>query len=715
MRSGGPFRTCIATVFGSLCVASLSWAGVCPGSSCDGPAELPRTYLDTTLATNFPGNFAGYVTKTVCASGCHYTSFQTALNNIHSDGGDTKGEIIRLGSGQTFTGNFTLPAYSMAPGKWIVIRTNVPDSSLPPEGERIDPSYSPVLAKLISTNASPTITTVSGAAHSNHYWFMGVEFGVPTTSNLNYELIQIGNSNETSVSTLPDHIFVDRCFIYGNATGDIRRGVEANGIAIAVINSHIREFHDRGADAQAICSWNSPGPFKIVNNYLEGSGENVMFGGADSKIANLVPQDIEIRFNYFFKPTKWYIKSPYRDYAGIPWVVKNLLEFKNAQRMLVEGNVFENNWGGQGQSGWGIVVTPRNQNGANPWVTITDLTYRFNFLRHSGGAVNLSGADDIHPSLPTQRVSFHDNIFEDLAVNIWNGTGWGFQNLNGGAGTSLTPPSDLVYNHNTGFSDETTFQVGSRQASNIVGFEFTNNIFSYAKYGFKGDSTASGNIALSLYYSNPIFQSNVLAVPPSGFSASSYPPNNSFPSSWGAVQFVNFNGGKGGDYHLSGGSPYKGAASDATARQAASLSTDIGADNDAVILYTCYALTGIPSTSCTSLPPSTPPPSAGGPPPIPPPPGVSVPPIPTPVVFPNPWRSDRHTTPSIRFDPLPSGGNLRIFTISGHLVRDIPFSGSSATWDLTDKSGTRVASGIYLYLVVDPAGQTARGRLAIIR
>ena len=43
--------------------------------------------------------------------------------------------------------------------------------------------------------------------------------------------------------------------------------------------------------------WNGPGPFLIENNYLEAAGENVMFGGSDPSIANLVPSNITIRRN----------------------------------------------------------------------------------------------------------------------------------------------------------------------------------------------------------------------------------------------------------------------------------------------------------------------------------------------------------------------------------------------------------------------------------
>lgn len=57
-----------------------------------------------------------------------------------------------------------------------------------------------------------------------------------------------------------------------------------------------------GQDTQAIVAWITLGPIKIVNNFLEAAGENVMFGGADPRIPDAVVSDIEIRQNHFFKP-----------------------------------------------------------------------------------------------------------------------------------------------------------------------------------------------------------------------------------------------------------------------------------------------------------------------------------------------------------------------------------------------------------------------------
>ena len=130
-----------------------------------------------------------------------------------------------------------------------------------------------------------------------------------------------------------------------------------------MIGSYISDIHVVGQDAQAILGWNGPGPFKIANNELEASGENVMFGGA-ARASNNIPSDIEIRGNHFFKPLSWRVGSP--SYAGHHWSVKNLLEFKNAQRVLVTGNILENNWL-DSQIGMAFLLTPRAEFGKAPW------------------------------------------------------------------------------------------------------------------------------------------------------------------------------------------------------------------------------------------------------------------------------------------------------------------------------------------------------------
>jgi hypothetical protein len=103
-------------------------------------------------------------------------------------------------------------------------------------------------------------------------------------------------------------------------------------------------------------------------------------------------------------------------------------------------------------------------------------------------------------------------------------------------------------------------------------------------------------------------------------------------------------------------------------------------------------------------------------PPQPPPPGGnSTTSVFSPRAYPNPWRADRGYAPQITFDQLTGNSTIKIFTVSGHLVRTLTTGNPSTTWDLTNDSGDRVASGIYIYLVTNDQGQSARGKVVVIR
>lgn len=80
-------------------------------------------------------------------------------------------------------------------------------------------------------------------------------------------------------------------------------------------------------------------------------------------------------------------------------------------------------------------------------------------------------------------------------------------------------------------------------------------------------------------------------------------------------------------------------------------------------------------------------------------------------VYPNPWQSDKHS----------GSPTVKIFTVSGHLARSLDAPGGSVTWDLTNGSGDKVASGIYVYLITvgdtgyGGNGQKLRAKLAVIK
>ena len=186
---------------------------------------------------------------------------------------------------------------------WIVIRTSA-SSNLPPRGTRVTPSDANLMPKIVTPNSDSALRTAPGA---HHYKLVGLEITVTSDVATLYNLVALGDGDgftQNTLETIPSDLVIDRCYIHGTATGDVRRGIALNSASTSITDSRVSDIHEVEADSQAICGWNGPGPFKIVNNYLEGAGENVLLA-ADARIAGLVPSDIEFRRNHVYKPLTW--------------------------------------------------------------------------------------------------------------------------------------------------------------------------------------------------------------------------------------------------------------------------------------------------------------------------------------------------------------------------------------------------------------------------
>ncbi|MFN2567925.1 MAG: hypothetical protein ABR499_23290 [Gemmatimonadaceae bacterium] len=488
--------------------------------------ELPRVFVDTRYAPP-TGR-----THTVRAG----ESVQAALDAAQP------GDAILLEAGASFVGNFTLPA--KAGSGWIVIRSAAADANLPPAETRVTPSFAAVLPKLVSPNANAALRTAPGA---HHYRVIGVELTVASNVMVNYGIVVLGTPNQRSLDQVPHDIILDRVYVHGHATLNTNRCVALNSAATAVIDSYLAECHAKGFDSQAICGWNGPGPFKIVNNYLEGAGENVMFGGADPSIPNLTPSDIEIRRNHFARPPSW---------KGV-WTVKNLFELKHAQRVLVEGNVFENHWA-DAQDGSAIVWKSVNENGGAPWSVTRDVTFRFNTLRNAGGGITLLARPQEFPAVRASRFKIEHNVFDSINVGPFTGHGRLFQVIQGVEGITIE--------HNTTFTPNMVliFDV-LPQAAN---FTFRNNLTTRGQYGVFGSGKGEGLDAITFYAApGHKFERNVLIGPDNG---AVYPADTFLPATVDEVRFVDY---AGANYRLAPGSPYAKKATDGT---------DPGADIGAV-------------------------------------------------------------------------------------------------------------------------------------
>lgn len=465
------------------------------------------------------------------------------------------GDIIKLTKGSTYVGPFTIPNLSGSSYVYVV-STGDPGSGgtgLPAAGTRVGTGDAASMAKIQVTAAagSAAIKTVAG---SHHFRFVGIEVCAGPTTTDNVSTLITTNNSETSDSQLSNNIIFDRCYVHGgtSATAAGRRGFYLNGASIAVIDSYIEGFFENGFDSQGILIVQGTGPFKIHNNYIEGASENLMCGGVDPTITNSVPSDITITHNYFFKRTAW---------LGAGHNVKNLLEFKNAKRVLVEGNKFENNWA-DGQVGYSLLITPRNQDGSAPWCATQDITIRKNKFFNLGQGFNILGADNINTSQRTTRILIENNLID--VTGYGSSQGRIFQILDG--------PNYVTISHNTAFCAGTSpFTAYSDNTPKSDHFIFRDNLLANGDIGFSGTATVGATTTLAAFYtSNAIFTKNVII---SG-NAGQNPANNFFPANNAAVGFTDISGAfAANNYALTVGSAYHNAASDGT---------DIGCDISAL-------------------------------------------------------------------------------------------------------------------------------------
>lgn len=429
----------------------------------DGPAASPQSCFYTALAaTPSPG-------KTIRLAAP--SDLQSAIN--HAQCGDT----LELAAGTRFEGNFIFPPKRCDDLHWITITTG---GQLPPEGTRISPCFAgmsslPGRPSFPCTSPSKVMATLvvppSGTLKvSDHYRFIGLELTRSPGAVIN-ALVSAQNSSK---------LVFDRVWLHGNGSDETTRGIAFPGASfLAVIDSYFSDFHCTAltgacTDAQALWAGTGDvagGTYKIVDNFLEASGENILMGGGGG---SATPADLEIRRNYFFKPLTWHVAE------GPRFIVKNNFELKNGERVLLEGNLFENSWGGFSQAGYQLLLTPKSQSNACPLCIVRDVTIRYCVFRHSGAGMQLASeaSDSGGLSRGLFNVSIHDVIIQDVNGRSYSGNGATFQ-ISASAQSVL---HDISIRHITLPASDRLFMFVGGNPGAAHGMEITDSILGSGQY-----------------------------------------------------------------------------------------------------------------------------------------------------------------------------------------------------------------------------------------
>jgi len=579
---------------------------------------LPQATVNIALPSQGTSSCPTITTGSNCirSPGSSAANFQSALNAA------TCGDTIVLVAGYTYSGNFTVPATSCTNNSgWIeVVSANL--SSLPGPGNRVGPSDASNMPIISTSNSSPAIQFNSGA---NHWRLIGIEITTSYGLSPNVLFYMIGTGNTvTSVSSLPSYIILDRCYVVGVSNMNVQHAIDMDAEYMAIVDSDCDEIHYHFNDSQCIFGFNGPGPFLIQNNFIQGSTENIMFGGTGTYISNMIPSDITIVGNLFQKNLNWYVVrlgygtnysvatgnptltwtattaypnvgdvyvDPNGNYESVQtagtsgsnqptwpttagngtlttdgsvtwklqyyWVVKNLFECKNAQRVLIDGNVFQYTWsGGQDES---FII----RSGAdNNWDVCQDFTITHNLIQHSPMCIVAAG--NLYPGggMPnsgTQYLLFRNNLCTDIHSATWGGTGYGVE-LQYGENLGL---HDVTIDHNTIFEDQEAVYFSSGAA--IPNVQITNNIMDYGQYGIAGDGT-SGNMneTLTTYTSNLTYGDFVFTTTRQGTPYTGG-GNTLWAGSLSGVGFTSYSGtdpNLTGNFQLLPSSPYYRAGTD---------------------------------------------------------------------------------------------------------------------------------------------------------
>ena len=512
------------------------------------------------------------------------------------------GDTIQLQAGATFS-SLVLPEKNCDDSHWIIVRTSAPDSKLPPEGSRLTPCYAGVpalpgrpalqcastenvLAK-IELNAKGGSGPVVLAPGANHFRLIGLEVTRVASPAVIYNLV--------GTKGTADHLVFDRMWLHGTPHDETVRGIMLSHLRYAaVVDSYFSDFHcvaktGSCVDSQAIAGGigdDPTGPFKIENNFLEAAAECILFGGDEG---TATPTDIEIRRNHLFRPMTWMKGQPgfVGGVDGGPFIVKNIFELKNAQRVLFEGNVLENAWGGFSQTGFAILLTPKNQairlGNVCPNCMVTDVTIRKCRVSHVASGLQIGNGLSGNGGAPKDggRYSIHDVVLDDVQSELYKGFGV-FAQISMTPGVSKSPRlHDVRIDHVTAFPPRTLFIIGGpRNDPRMSELSITNSIFTA---GTQPLATTGGGVdkncsampqrrgAESVFhdcFSSYSFHHNVIIGGGGG-----WPKDNKTPKSVEDVGFLNYKGGNGGEYRLSAGSKFKDTAAD---------QKDVGADIDAI-------------------------------------------------------------------------------------------------------------------------------------
>jgi hypothetical protein len=234
--------------------------------------------------------------------------------------------------------------------------------------------------------------------------------------------LKLTNKARQLIGFTGSQLVVDRCTLLGDPGFGGHRGIMLNGMGARVTQCYIADIFDIGRDTQAISGWDGTRDIVIDDCYLEAAGEVVMFGGADSLSAERMPTNIAVTNCHLTKKREWYAKGAQ---------IKNALELKCAVGFSMDNCTLEYGGTSEGQGGYLILLSTRNQDGTAPWTTIQHVKITHCLCRYGGAGLKVLGRDDGQESIPMTDVLLDQVKFTGIDPATYGGDARGVTLLGG--------------------------------------------------------------------------------------------------------------------------------------------------------------------------------------------------------------------------------------------------------------------------------------------
>jgi hypothetical protein len=373
---------------------------------------------------------------------------------------------------------------------------------------RLTPDAKADLIQIQSPSDAYPIQAARGAAHYVLRGFCPLPYG-----NREKAFAAVGDETWTDAADIPVSIVYDQWLVEADPERGGRRGIMPQCRFFTLSRSHLAGLSWK-EDAWGLCGWSGLADATVSDNYIEASGENILIGGADSRAPELMPRRLRIVGNQLTKPLAW--RSPE---LAPTMAVKNSLEVKCGLEVLIDGNLIEHSWV-QGQVGYLLLLTVRNQNGRAPWTTIADVTVSNNVLRDAAAGILILGLDNekdrvtaqIHESIRMARVTMTNNLVYGIDPRVWTHP----TKQTAGAGRLLRiagGPADVVIAHNTMIGTHLHSFLDLGDPADVYRTErlrVVDNVVAEGNYGIAGDNTGQGRLALAVYAPDAQLEGNVI-------------------------------------------------------------------------------------------------------------------------------------------------------------------------------------------------------------